>query len=83
VSSRPRQQAEQRLAAARGRGDRPAEATALTDLGLVLVYEGQAGPALPLLEGALALAGRLGDPGREADPRIIGLSHGKAGRMNG
>jgi tetratricopeptide (TPR) repeat protein len=77
----PRQQAGQLLAAARQRGDRPGEATALTDLGVVLRREGEAAQARALLEEALALARELGDLSRERDALgNLGLAHLAAGQ---
>ena len=61
------QQAEQRLAAMRQAGDRPGEATALTDLGIAATNRGDVPQALAHLEQALALARALGDPARESD----------------
>jgi tetratricopeptide (TPR) repeat protein len=66
----PRARAEQLLASARRAGDRPKEATALTDLGMTLLSEGDTGGAIGALESALAIARELRDPARESD--VIG-----------
>lgn len=66
----PRKQAEETLAAARRVGDQVKEVTALTDLGIILLSEGDPRGAINLLEQALPLAQRLGDRDREHD--IIG-----------
>jgi tetratricopeptide (TPR) repeat protein len=63
----PREVAEHLLAAARKKGDRAAEVSALTDLGIVCTREGEAQRALPLLEEALTIARQLGDRARESD----------------
>ncbi|MHB1559727.1 MAG: tetratricopeptide repeat protein, partial [Isosphaeraceae bacterium] len=63
----PRKQAEEALATARSKGDRMAEAAALTDLGIILLNEGDPRGAVGLLEPALALAREFGDVEREAD----------------
>ena len=63
----PRQQAEQVLAAARQGGDRAREVTALTDLGIVILSEGNARGAIAVFEEALTLARQLGDVDRESD----------------
>jgi tetratricopeptide (TPR) repeat protein len=65
--SRPRDQAERLLAAARQSGDRGKEASALTDLGVTILNEGEARQALSLLEEALTLTRQLGDRARESD----------------
>jgi tetratricopeptide (TPR) repeat protein len=70
VSDKPREQAEQRLAAARKAGDRALEATALTDVGVTKLSEGDHAGAVASLESALAMAKELGDRERESD--IIG-----------
>lgn len=64
--SYPRQ-AEARLDAARLAGDVAAEASALTDLGALLVNEGAAPRAFPVLTEAVELARRLGDRAAESD----------------
>jgi tetratricopeptide (TPR) repeat protein len=63
----PRQNAEQILAAARQAGDRPKEAAALTDLGVILLSEGDCRGAITALEQALALTRQLGDRAKESD----------------
>ncbi len=63
----PREQAEQRLAAARAAQDRPAEVTALADLGVAYRRGGDPKEAIPLFEEALAAARRLGDAARQRD----------------
>jgi tetratricopeptide (TPR) repeat protein len=63
----PRQRAEQRLATARETGDRRRQVTALTDLGLMSVHEGNGQRALTLLHDALALVRQLGDRACEGD----------------
>lgn len=63
----PRKMGEAAVAAARSRGDRPAEATALTDLGIIVLSEGDPRTAVGLFEPALAIARELGDLDREAD----------------
>lgn len=67
---KPRQQAEEALAEARRSGDRAREVTALTDLGVLVLTEGDPRAAIGLLEQALGLARQLGDAARESD--IIG-----------
>src|SRR5207237_7555878 len=52
----PRTQAETLLAAARKAGDRPREASALTDLGIAHLRSGDTRRAVALLEEALVLA---------------------------
>jgi len=66
----PREQAEVLVAAARQSGDRPQEATALADLGVTQLSEGNAAGAIASLEAALAIARELGDQEREYD--IVG-----------
>jgi Tfp pilus assembly protein PilF len=68
--AKPRPHAEKVLAEARRSGDRSREATALTDLGVVMMSEGDPRAAIGLLEQALGLARQLGDAERESD--IIG-----------
>src|SRR5207244_616307 len=63
----PLQIAEHLLAAARAGGDRRREAAVLTDLGILLLREGDAQRAVALLEEALAIARQLGDRTREGD----------------
>jgi tetratricopeptide (TPR) repeat protein len=63
----PRGAAEQLLAAARSRGDRRAEATALTDLGIIHRQEGDPQRAVALLEEALPITRELGDRSAERD----------------
>jgi tetratricopeptide (TPR) repeat protein len=65
--ARPRDQADQLLAAARQTGDRGKVASALTDLGVTILNEGDARKALALLEEALTLTRQLGDRDREGD----------------
>jgi tetratricopeptide (TPR) repeat protein len=65
--SRPREQAERLLAAARQSGDRGKVASALTDLGVTVLNEGDPPKALALLEEALTLTRQLGDRARESD----------------
>jgi tetratricopeptide (TPR) repeat protein len=80
----PREQAEQLLAAARKSGDRIKEVSALTDLGIILMGEGDAGQAIARLEEALAMVRQLGDRSRESD--VLGnlgmaiLAGGQPGR---
>jgi len=69
-SGSPREHAHQLLAAARQAGDRAREASALTDLGVTLLSEGDARGAITTLETALDLGRTLGDRARESD--IIG-----------
>jgi tetratricopeptide (TPR) repeat protein len=66
----PRERAEQLLAAARRAGDRRNEATALADVGVVLLSEGDARGAIGALGSALAIARELRDGARESD--IVG-----------
>jgi hypothetical protein len=61
------QLADAALAAARRTGDRRGEASALTDLGIAHLRQGNAARAAALLEEALALARQLGDPSLESD----------------
>jgi tetratricopeptide (TPR) repeat protein len=63
----PYQQAEQMLAEARQAGDRNKETSALADLALIYLHEGQVQRAIPLLEQALPLVRALGDRSREGD----------------
>jgi tetratricopeptide (TPR) repeat protein len=70
ISGNPREQAEGLVAAARRAGDRTAEATALTDLGVTQISEGKPAEAVASLQSALAIARELGDAERQND--IIG-----------
>jgi tetratricopeptide (TPR) repeat protein len=63
----PGRDAEEFLTAARAKGDRRAEAVALTDLGVVTLQAGNAPQAATLLEQALTLSRTLGDRKQEAD----------------
>jgi hypothetical protein len=63
----PKQMAEERLASARRGGVRTLEVTALTDLGIIVLSEGNPRAAIGLFEEALPLARQLGDPARESD----------------
>ena len=63
----PRAQGEQLLAAARQAGNRRAEATALTDLGIMAMSQGDAPQAIAHLQAALEIARQLGDRARESD----------------
>ena len=63
----PSDQAQQWLAQARGAGDRAREATALTDLGVLALREGDLPRAVALLEEALPIARALGLRASEAD----------------
>ncbi|MGP0068009.1 MAG: tetratricopeptide repeat protein [Isosphaeraceae bacterium] len=63
----PRQHAEQLLAAARQEGDRRKEVSALTDLAIIILTEGDPRGAIALFEQALTLSRPLGDPARECD----------------
>jgi tetratricopeptide (TPR) repeat protein len=77
-------QAEQRLAVMRQAGDRPGEATALTDLGIAIYNRDDIKQSLAHFEQALTLARALGDHARESD--ILGnlalaaLAAGQPGR---
>ncbi|MHB1038631.1 MAG: DUF6171 family protein [Pirellulales bacterium] len=62
-----RHQAEQLLVAARHTGDRAAEASALTDLGVLALDAGDNPRAVACLEEALALAQALGDQSQAGD----------------
>jgi tetratricopeptide (TPR) repeat protein len=66
----PREQAELLLAAARKDGNRAAEATALTDLGVTKLSEGDPAGAVAALDSALQITRELGDRERETD--VIG-----------
>jgi tetratricopeptide (TPR) repeat protein len=63
----PRAQGEQLLAAARRAGDRRGEATALTDLGIMSLNEGDTSGAAARLQEALVIARELGDRAQEGD----------------
>ncbi len=63
----PRELARRILADAQARGDRTREASALTDLGVISLNEGDAKAAASFLEPALALVRELGDRDREHD----------------
>ncbi|TMQ34355.1 MAG: tetratricopeptide repeat protein [Planctomycetota bacterium] len=63
----PREQADRMLADARRTGDRHGEASALTDLGIMSMHEGNEAQAVAFLEEAWALARQLADRSREND----------------
>jgi tetratricopeptide (TPR) repeat protein len=63
----PRRHAEELLAAARRGGDRTREAAAMTDLGIILLSEGDPRGAIAVFEQALALNQQLGDRAWESD----------------
>jgi tetratricopeptide (TPR) repeat protein len=63
----PLRLAEQAVSAARDRGDRRRQITALVDLGLIHVHERSAQQAVPLMEEALSLVETLDDRAAEAD----------------
>jgi len=63
----PRAHAEQLVAAARQAGDRGKEASALTDLGVVQLSEGDAQGAIANLQSALELCRTLGDRDKGSD----------------
>jgi tetratricopeptide (TPR) repeat protein len=63
----PRARAQQLLTAARASGDRRAVASALTDLGVMSINEGDSQRALDQLKEALLITRALGDAGAEAD----------------
>jgi tetratricopeptide (TPR) repeat protein len=63
----PRRMAEEALASARRDVDRTREVTALTDLGVIALNEGDPRAAVVLLEEAMTLARGLGDAAREGD----------------
>jgi tetratricopeptide (TPR) repeat protein len=66
----PRAYAEALLADARRTGAREKESTALTDLGMIQLTEGDAPGAIASLEKALAITREIGDTARESD--VIG-----------
>jgi tetratricopeptide (TPR) repeat protein len=68
--SRPTATAERLVTSARQSGDRRREATALTDLALMLLHENQVPRALALLEEALAIVRQLQD--RDAEIEVLG-----------
>ena len=61
------EQAKQSLDAARRSGDRSGEVSALADVGLLTLKQGEIAGAIACLEEALALARALGDHAREGD----------------
>jgi tetratricopeptide (TPR) repeat protein len=63
----PRAHAEALLETARRTGAREKEATALTDLGMIQLTEGDAQGAIASLEKALAITREIGDTARESD----------------
>jgi tetratricopeptide (TPR) repeat protein len=63
----PRALGEQLLTAARAIGDRSKEVTALTDLAIITLSEGNHRGAITLFEQALPLASQLGDAAKECD----------------
>jgi tetratricopeptide (TPR) repeat protein len=63
----PKSHAEAILAAARQAGARDKEATALTDLAVIALNQGNAKGAIESLERALAITRELGDTAREGD----------------
>jgi tetratricopeptide (TPR) repeat protein len=63
----PTTAAERLLAAARAAGDRDGEASALADLGAVLLHGGKGEQAVAVLGEALAIVRQLGDRSRESD----------------
>lgn len=63
----PREVAEQVLASARETGDRGNEASALTDLGILLNRDGNTRLASEFLEQALAITREVGDLSRQCD----------------
>jgi tetratricopeptide (TPR) repeat protein len=68
--NRPSLVAEKLLASVRQTGDRRREATALTDLALMLLHENQVPRAMAVLEEALAIVRQLQD--REAEMEVMG-----------
>ncbi len=67
MTGTPRDQAELLLAAARTAGNRAAEATALTDVGVTKLSEGDHAGAVAALESALQITRELADREREVD----------------
>ncbi len=67
---KPREQSEAFLAEARQAGSRPAEATALTDLGVTFMRGGDNNRALVILEEAYSFVRKLKDSARENDALI-------------
>jgi tetratricopeptide (TPR) repeat protein len=67
IAESPRASAEAMLAAARQAGSHEKEATALTDLGAILLNDGDPQGAITSLEQALAIARQIGDTARESD----------------
>jgi tetratricopeptide (TPR) repeat protein len=63
----PRLQAEQLVAAARQSGDPGKEVSAVTDLAIIILSEGDPRGAIVMFEQALALVRPLGDPAKESD----------------
>src|SRR5947209_1298416 len=77
----PRQSVEQALGTARHTGDRCREASALADLGLMHLYEGDAHRAVTLLEEAWVITRQLDDGGMESDViGNLGLAAAAAGQ---
>ena len=70
LAGSPKEQAEALVAAARRAGDRAAEATALTDLGVTLISESNSAAAVASFQAALAIVRELRDAEREND--VIG-----------
>lgn len=64
---KPREQAQRVVDEARRAGDRAREVTAMADLGLILLNEGDPRGAVGILDQALGLARQLGDAAREGD----------------
>jgi tetratricopeptide (TPR) repeat protein len=78
----PYRETDELLTAARARGDRHGEVTALTDLGIILIRQGDARRALGRLQEALTLARQLGDRALERDVlNYMGLSARHAGQL--
>jgi tetratricopeptide (TPR) repeat protein len=70
----PRTLAERALSSARSSGDLRRISTALSDLGLAILYEGDARRASEVLTEALDLSRQVGDPAAEADA-LSNLAH--------